>query len=808
MSYSRQLLWFTSRRKQKAEGRRQEVKVPLVSFYLLKSLNLNKLLFTTPFCLLCLSIPSRTLAQIIPDSTLPNNTTTIPEGNSIRIEGGTQAGRNLFHSFREFSVPTNSEAFFNNTLNIQNIFSRVTGSNFSHIDGIIRANGQANLFLINPNGIIFGLNAKLNIGGSFIASNANSIKFGDGSEFSATNPGNMTSLLTINVPIGLQFNEANTGIIRVEGSGHNFGFSRKTGALERNDPTNNLAVQPGKTLALVGGREINLAGGNLRAESGVIGLFSLVHGELPIEINNDQITFKNSPSTELGNITLSGTASVDTSGSQGGYFQVQSRNLRLEQGSVMVSTNQGSQPGKNVTINALDSIELIGRKPGNESNSGIGTGFFVRTNGTGVAGNLTVTSDRLTLRDGAAIAMGTDGSGNSGHLQIIANKVFLGGLSADGPTITAIVSNPTIPSTGTGGDINIQTQQFTLENGAVISVSTFGAGTSGNINVIADEILIRGTSATGGVGSGFYARTALSANFISLPQLTGNAGNVTIIANRLTLQDRGRINVGNLGKGNAGNINITASTIELDNQSLITATQRQAEQGNITIQSKNIRLRHNSNITTDASSTITLDTGEKIDLGGSSTSGGNIIINTNTLVALENSDITANAQGSFGGRVTINANGIFGTTFRQQTTPQSDITATSSLGPQFSGIVQINTPDTSASESVVQLPENFASINDRIVPTCPASQSNSFFITGRGGLPENPNEILLGRTVWRDLRPPTEMGSRDNTPILTGTETEKPIIEATGWSKNPNGEVELVAKNPHSNFLSSPAQCH
>ncbi|MGA9378979.1 MAG: filamentous hemagglutinin N-terminal domain-containing protein, partial [Phormidium sp.] len=721
-------------------------------------------------------------------------TITIPGQNNIRIEGGTQKGSNLFHSFREFSVPTGSEALFNNSLNIQNIFSRITGNNFSYIDGLIRANGQTNLFLINPNGIIFGRHAQLNIGGSFIAATASSIKFGDGSEFSAQNPQNSSQLLTINVPIGLQFNSANPGIIRVEGSGHNFGFGRQTGALDRNNPTNNLAVQPGKTLALIGG-EINLAGGNLRAESGAIGLFSIVRGELPIEINNNQITFKHQPGTELGNINFSGAASVDTSGLSGGYFQVQSRNLKLEEGSVIVSVNEGSQPGKNVFINVLENIELIGRKPSNESNTGIGTGFFVRTNGTGDAGNLTVTSDRLTLRDGAAIAMGTDGSGNSGHLQIIANKVFLGGLSVDGATLTAIVSNPTIPSTGIGGDINIQTQQFTLENGAVISVSTFGAGTSGNINVIADEILIRGTSATGGIGSGFYARTSLNTKLIPAPELTGNAGNVTIIANRLTLQDRGRINVGNLGKGNAGNINITASVIALDNQSLITATQRQAEQGNITIQSENIRLRHNSNITTDASSTVTLDTGEKIDLGGSSTNGGNIFINTNTLVALENSDITANAQESFGGRVIINARGIFGTTFRQQTTPESDITATSSLGAEFSGIVQINTPDTSASESVIQLPENFLAINDQIVPTCRTSQGNSFSITGSGGLPENPNETLLGRTVWRDFRPPNEIQTRQNTTLPSPRETSKltPIIEVTGWIKNPQGKVELIA---------------
>jgi len=178
---------------------------------------------------------SHVQAQIAADGTLSTNVKTTDNRN-FTITNGNRAGSNLFHSFSEFSVPTGGSAFFNNGPEIQNIITRVTGSSISNIDGLIKANGAANLFLLNPNGIIFGPHASLSIGGSILASTARSLNFADGTQFSATaHP--TTPLLTISVPIGLQFGET-AGGVRVQGS--------------------ELAVQPGKTLALVGGDKLML----------------------------------------------------------------------------------------------------------------------------------------------------------------------------------------------------------------------------------------------------------------------------------------------------------------------------------------------------------------------------------------------------------------------------------------------------------------------------------------------------------------------------------------------------------------------
>lgn len=151
-------------------------------------------------------------AQIIPDGTLGNERSQVMPADAItdRIDGGAMRGVNLFHSFQDFNVGNLRVVNFVNPPGIENILTRVTGGNASRIDGTLGVLGNANLFLLNPNGVLFGPNARLNIGGSFLATTASSFQFPDGSEFSATNP-QSAPLLTVNLPLGLQYGPSRTG---------------------------------------------------------------------------------------------------------------------------------------------------------------------------------------------------------------------------------------------------------------------------------------------------------------------------------------------------------------------------------------------------------------------------------------------------------------------------------------------------------------------------------------------------------------------------------------------------------------------
>jgi filamentous hemagglutinin family protein len=327
--------------------------------------------------ILFLATSRSTRAQVVPDTTLPSSSVVTPFGATDVITGGTTTGSNLFHSFEQFSVLTDNTAYFNNAADIQNIISRVTGGSVSNIDGQLKANGTANLFVLNPNGIIFGANATLDLGGSFVATTASSIKFADGNEFSVVNSSNPPPLLTISAPIGLQFGD-NAGRIIVQGSGQGIRFTS-----DLIDTTEGLRVQPDKTLALVGG-DLALEGGTLKTAGGRIELGSVgANSFVSLNPIDRGYALGYEGVSSFRDIQLSGAAAVDASGLGGGDMQIRGRQVTLTEGSQLEASTLGAEPGGTLNVTASESVELIGTSADGHYVSGLFTVVYQKPQALG-----------------------------------------------------------------------------------------------------------------------------------------------------------------------------------------------------------------------------------------------------------------------------------------------------------------------------------------------------------------------------------------------------------------------------------------
>ncbi|MBR8836734.1 MAG: filamentous hemagglutinin N-terminal domain-containing protein [Stigonema ocellatum SAG 48.90 = DSM 106950] len=807
--------------------------------------------------LYCLLSSSPVKGQISSDGTVPTNVSR--SGNVFEITGGAQAGRNLFHSFKEFSVPTGSEAFFKNTTNVSNIgniITRVTGGSISNIDGLIRENYGANLILINPSGINFGPNAQLNIGGSFLGSTAGSIKFADGVEFSAINP-QASPLLTISVPVGLQFGQ-NPGTIRVQGTGQAFTVADPIfSPVTRGSTSTGLRVKPNQTLALVGGN-ISIDGGTLTAESGRVELGSVAEGRVSLNPTSGGWTLGYEGVPAFKDIEVRSQALVDASGS-GGSIQVQGQNLSVRDGSLLLIQNQGFQPAGAIQINATESVTLSGTNADGKIRSSLTN----ETLGASRGGDINISTKNLIVEGGATVFARTFSSGTGGDINVNASdSVQVNGVSAVDRSVSSSIITATYGS-GNSGNNTVSTGRLTATGGGTVLSNSFGTGRGGNLSVNAtDSIEIIGIEPT------LFIPSALAAS----TDVAGNAGTLTVNAPKLTVRDGGRVDASTFGSGSSGSVIINAPEfVEVQgtapgaiNPSLISSSGILPDQGlqqafrlpavpsgaaqNVTINTGQLRVTDGGQVTVRNQGSgnagnaninarsILLDQGGGITASTISGEGGNIILKTGSLqlrhgsqisaqaggtgnggnitvtgnspadsvVLLENSKITANAFKGTGGNIQINTQGLF-------VCPECQITASSQLG--FNGAVQIITPDIVANQKAVNVPQEIIQPKEVVAQVCTAKREqdkSEFTITGRGGLPPRPSEPLSSQALV-SFEPNLAENLSHSAMVVKETQTSKLPPPARGWYINAQGNLILSANapivTPYSSVLTS-SSCH
>ncbi|NEN96680.1 MAG: filamentous hemagglutinin N-terminal domain-containing protein [Moorea sp. SIO3I7] len=385
------------------------------------------------------------LAQIVPDHSLGDNPSVVKPNVEVKglpadlIEGGATRGDNLFHSFSEFNVRDLQRVYFANPAGINNILGRVTGSNISKIFGTLGVDGAANLFLVNPNGIVFGANSQLDVAGSFVGSTANSIVFGNGIEFSAINP-EEPPLLTINITPGLQYGK----------TGLQYGQNPPQPIVN----AGNLAVGQGQNVTLVGGSVIST--GDILAPGGEINILA-VPSETLVQLGQaGQILTLSTPTPSIGSNSPSVTEFLST--------------LNHDTGVTVSSDGQ---------VTLTDSGTIVPLAPGTVIISGALNAANLAPGQTG--GKVTVLGNQVGLFDSASI----DVSGNSSGGEALIGGDFQGQGQLPLATATYIAPQSSINadavSTGNGGLIVIWSNQSTRAYG---TLTARGGAQSGNGGLI------------------------------------------------------------------------------------------------------------------------------------------------------------------------------------------------------------------------------------------------------------------------------------------------------------------------------------
>jgi len=451
--------------------------------------------------IIILIISISTNAEVITDGTLGQQINLSGLNFQITSDLGQQHGGNLFHSFQDFNLNSSETATFSGSNSINNIISRVTGGNPSNIDGLIRSTiPNADFYFLNPYGIMFGSNAKLDVQGSFHASTADYLRLGNEGRFDAKNLNQ--SLLTV-APITA------------------FGFLTDSSATITMQDSK-LSVPTGKTFSLISG-DLTLNKTKLYIPSGQINLASIKgQGEIiPTDIpelsgnikisNNSLLDISGEGSGNLfirsGQFVINGSnIKANSLDKNGGEISIQANNINFTRGSSLVGQTRGAGNATKVTLQATESVKFSGT-----SKDGYSSRIDTRSYGTGNSGSLTVNAEQIAMKDGMLMFVGSRGKGNATNINFHSDKII-----------------------------------FT--EGSSILSGSFGSGKAANINIYAKEILeLTGTSPTATFGSRIYSGNTRG---------SGNSGQIYIEAQDVLITDGGLINASASGTGDAGNIHL------------------------------------------------------------------------------------------------------------------------------------------------------------------------------------------------------------------------------------------------------------
>jgi filamentous hemagglutinin family protein len=504
-------------------------------------------------------------AEIITDGSL--GTATSLEGPNFFIDDnlGLQVGGNLFHSFQEFNVYAGESATFSSPDSVENILARVTGNNASIING--KLNSDANLFLVNPNGLLFGKNASLNINGSFHATTADYIGLGKTGSFAATNPSD--SNLTIAPPSAFGFLDTNISPITIQGS-----F---------------LEVPEEQTLSVIGG-DLQINDSILLARSGRINLAAVASkGELVLDEFSTNFD-------KLGNITLSessplvleklNVANVDVSGKGNGQIFIRAGqflsdtasifadtygddsskidifidgDMELRNGARITADNFGDSQGGYINIKVTNILQLNGLKKAKTDYLNSLTTIASNNFNSGTGGIINIEAASLEVNPGL-IQAATEGNGDAGSIIIKAQQINLqnGGLI-----------NTNAVSSGNAGDISLQAQNITLNNVSEIQTASFGEGNAGEINIISHNLSLSNECVIGSLA------------------VQAGGGNIELsISNKINLVNDSWITAETFGRkpeDSGGNLTVENPKFFILNNSLLRTTAYVGNGGNISI---------------------------------------------------------------------------------------------------------------------------------------------------------------------------------------------------------------------------------